>query len=87
MSLGVWAARFHWPNVALSFASVCFELFFPVVLFVPRLAPPLGGVCMHLGIYFTMKAPFFEMVAVFLVWVPFEKLFRDDPGTKPSAAP
>jgi hypothetical protein len=89
MPLGVWAARFHWPNVIVSYFSVAFELFFWVILFVPRLAPLflLAGVAMHLGIYYTMKAPFFEMMAVYFVWVPFERLLFRQPDVPAAPLP
>jgi len=52
--------------------ALLFELTFFVVLIRPSLAwlylP--AGVMMHTGIYLTMKAPFFQYIALYSVFVP-----------------
>ena len=72
--LGLWMARQHTLCILLSVVILATELFFFLTLFVPRLVPLLllGGVFLHVGIYVTMGAPFFQFLALYVVFcVPF----------------
>jgi uncharacterized membrane protein YphA (DoxX/SURF4 family) len=73
--LGVWLARQPGLCTAGSIASVLFELAFPLVLVAPRLAPLLlvMGASFHLGVYAAQAAPFFQFIALYLMWAPLER--------------
>jgi uncharacterized membrane protein YphA (DoxX/SURF4 family) len=60
--LGIWLAHQHTLCIFLSIATILFETFFFVSLFVPRLAPYFfaGGILFHLGLFVTAGHPFFE---------------------------
>jgi predicted DCC family thiol-disulfide oxidoreductase YuxK/uncharacterized membrane protein YphA (DoxX/SURF4 family) len=81
-SLGVWLGQQHGLARLISWITVLFEGTFAAVLAVPGLAwiyiP--AGVALHLGIYATMRAPFFEFIVIYAVFVPwvaaFERLSR-----------
>lgn len=76
--LGFWLSQHHTLTTLLSWFTVILEgTFFFAVLF-PPLVPifvPLG-VALHTGIYMTMKANFFQWVAVYSVFVPWSELFK-----------
>lgn len=65
LPLGQWLGQQHTLVWLLGWFTVLFELFFWVVVFRPRWALPfvLAGCGFHLGIWFTMKAPF-------MLWLP-----------------
>jgi uncharacterized membrane protein YphA (DoxX/SURF4 family) len=60
--LGLWVAHQHTLCIALSIATILFETFFFVSLFLPRLARFFfaGGLFFHLMLYVTAGHPFFE---------------------------
>ena len=60
--LGLWMAQQHTLCIFVSIATILFETFFFVSLFLPRLAPFFfaGGVFFHLMLYLTSGHPFFE---------------------------
>ena len=60
----------------MSVATIVFECGFIAALFVRRLLPIflLAGLAMHLGIYVMMAAPFFQLMLMYIVFVPFERL-------------
>ncbi len=84
--LGVWVAQ-H-PGVAglLSVGALLFELTFVLAL-IPRLAwiYVAAGYLVHLGIWFTQKAPFFQYLFVYVVFI--ESLRRFGPLRKRGPAP
>jgi hypothetical protein len=76
--LGVFFAQFHWFAVILSWATVIFEAAFFLVLINPRLARifiPLG-IAFHMGIFLTMRAPFFTFMILYSVFVPWSALLQ-----------
>ena len=82
--LGVWLSEKHTLAKVMSVAALYFESTFFLVLLVPRLALlylPLG-IGMHVGIYLAMKAPFFQFLVLYSVFVPWarviSKLLRFD---------
>jgi uncharacterized membrane protein YphA (DoxX/SURF4 family) len=62
LPLGIWLAHQHTLCILLSIATILFETFYFVSLFLPRFAPLFfaGGLFFHLALYFTAGHPFFE---------------------------
>lgn len=74
--LALWLAQRYWLSVALSIATVAFELSFPLALFVRRARPFLlaSGVIFHLVIYLAMNVVFLQHIVLYAVFVDFEGL-------------
>ena len=79
MSLGLWLSQHHVLSQLFSWATIIFEGTFSLVLIFPVLAfiyiP--AGIAIHTGMYLTMKANFFQWVAVYSVFVPWSKLLKN----------
>jgi Vitamin K-dependent gamma-carboxylase len=62
--LGLWLSHHFTLCVLLSVATLVFELFFFVSLFLPRVAPLffVGGILFHVSLYLTAGHPFFEHI-------------------------
>jgi hypothetical protein len=76
--LGLWLGRQHELAVVVSWITFLFEATFWLVLFFPRLAwlfVPVG-IGMHVGIFLTMGPDFFEFIALYIVFVPWAKVFQ-----------
>lgn len=75
--LGVWMSHFHWLNYIGQWIILAFQSTFLISLLVPKLkwiyVP--AGMAMHIGIYLMFKAPFFQWIALYLVFVPWTALF------------
>ncbi len=73
--LGLRLAQHHDLCVALSVATVAFELLFPLVLFVPRSRPALlvSGAVFHSVLYLTMNVGFFQNVVLYSVFADFSE--------------
>lgn len=92
--LGVWMAGQHETVVLLSWITLLFEATFILVMLFPRLRwiyVPIGF-GLHAGIYVLMDAPFFELMALYAVFVPWMTLFqwiriKLDPPAWPRLAP
>lgn len=78
MPAGLWLIRSFWLCVAGAAVTIAVETFFFVAVFVKRarwyLLP--AGMALHLGIYFTMAAPFFTWMVLYVVFIDFEALRR-----------
>jgi len=87
--IGVWLSQYHLPAMAMSVGSVLFEGLFPLVLFFKRLVPLflLGGLGLHLGIYVVMGPPFFTVLTLYTIWVPWERLFARRPAAAVTTPP
>jgi uncharacterized membrane protein YphA (DoxX/SURF4 family) len=74
---GIWLARQHELCIALSVFAVAFELFFFLAVIFRRLVPIflIGGVGLHLGIYMTQAAPFFQLVLLYVVFIDFDRIY------------
>jgi len=74
--IGLWMSQQHALCLIASYCTIIFEIGFPIILFIPRLAPffLIPGVCFHTSIYVMQAAPFWQFLTLYLVWVPFEKL-------------
>jgi len=72
----LWLVRNFWLCVAASVVTVIVELFFFVAVFVPasRKYVLMGGLALHIGIYLTMAAPFFTWMAMYVIFINFEKI-------------
>jgi uncharacterized membrane protein YphA (DoxX/SURF4 family) len=70
-ALGVWLAQHVGIVQLMSFAALTFELGFAAVLLWPRLTPVfvLAGVGLHTGIYVLQRAPFPQLIALYVVFV------------------
>jgi uncharacterized membrane protein YphA (DoxX/SURF4 family) len=73
--LGLWLAQQHELCVVLSIATIAFELVFPLAVFAPRARPLLlfSGVVFHVVTYLTMNVGFFQHIALYAVFVDFER--------------
>ena len=76
MPAGLWLVQNFWLCVAASVVTVIVELFFFVAVFVPasRKYVLMGGLALHIGIYLTMAAPFFTWMAMYVIFINFEKI-------------
>ena len=83
--LGVWLGQHHSLVWIMSFVTILFEGTFFAVLIFPGLAwlyVPMG-VALHTGIYVAMRAPFFQYLAIYVVfvrWVPFARAISNALG-------
>ncbi len=70
LPLGLWMARQHTLCILISVGILAVELLFFLTLFVPRLVPflLLGGIFLHVGIYVTMGAPFFQFLVLYVAY-------------------
>lgn len=61
-----WLAGFPAAIVGITYATLIWELYFPVTVWVPRLRYPtlLMGAAFHAGIALTMRIPFFSAIMV-----------------------
>lgn len=78
MPAGLWLVQSFWLCVAGAVVTIAVETFFFVAVFVKRARKYLlaAGVVLHLGIYFTMAAPFFTWMVLYVVFVDFGGLRR-----------
>ena len=76
--LAVWFAQFHILIFALSHIVVLFQATFvlPVVFPILRWIYVPMGVVFHTMIYLTLKAPFFEWIALYAVFLPWSEILR-----------
>jgi len=70
--LGLWLSQFHLPVMALQFAVLAFQATFAVAMIFPKsrwFYVPVG-LLFHIGIHLTLKASFFQWIALYVVFVP-----------------
>lgn len=70
--LGLWLGQNHTLALISSWLAIWFETTFFLVLIFPRLAwfyLPVGA-AFHTGIYLTQRAPFFQYIAIYSVFIP-----------------
>ncbi len=74
-SVGIWLAQQYELCYILSVATILFEVFFFICLFFRKTVPIflIGGVLLHVGIFVTMSAPFFQHIVLYLVFIDFER--------------
>ena len=76
--LGVWLGQFHVLAMIASWVAVCFEATFFLTLVFPRLIwvyIPLGAM-FHTGIWMAQRAPFFQYVAIYAVFIPWTVVIK-----------
>ncbi|WP_049561187.1 DCC1-like thiol-disulfide oxidoreductase family protein [Limnoraphis robusta] len=76
--LGVWLAHNHTMAVLSSLMAVGFEATFFLVLIFPQLVwiyIPLGA-SLHIGIYLAQRAPFFQFIALYAVFIPWASIVQ-----------
>lgn len=75
--MGLWMSQFHWLSYLGQWVILAFQSTFFISLLVPKLkwlyVP--AGMAMHIGIYLMFKAPFFQWIALYLVFVPWTAAF------------
>lgn len=79
LPLGLWLSQHTSLLPPLAVGSAVFELGFPLAVLVPVLAPAFvaGGVGLHTGIYAAMGAPFFQHMALYVVFLePLRDTYR-----------
>lgn len=80
-NIGVWLAHQQTVVWLLSWMTILFEGTFFLVLIFPRLAwlyiP--SGVALHMGIYLTMGAFFFQFIVIYTVFIPWVPMFKTLP--------
>jgi predicted DCC family thiol-disulfide oxidoreductase YuxK len=76
--IGIWLGKNHAIVWILSWMTVLFEGTFFLVLLFPKLAwfyIPLG-VAFHTGVYATLTAPFFQLIVLYTVFIPWALSFK-----------
>ena len=76
-SFGIWLGQQHTIAWLMSWLTILFEGTFCLVLIFPRLVwiyVPFG-IAFHLGIYMTMRAPFFVFIFLYTVFIPWVSLY------------
>jgi hypothetical protein len=73
--VGIWLAQQHVLCMLLSIATIFFEIFFFISLFFRKSVVLflIGGVLLHVGIFVTMSAPFFQHILLYSVFINFER--------------
>ncbi len=89
--LGVWLAHQHTLVLILSWMSILFEGAFFLILIVPKSAWVFlpAGIGFHIGIFLAMRAPFFQLMILYCVFIPwsvlldyFSRRYRTVPSKK-----
>jgi hypothetical protein len=89
--LAIWLSQFHEFIKVAEWVVLIFQATFFLILFFPRLKwiyLPIG-ICFHLSIWFTMKAPFPQWLLFYAVYIPWTRVFRNlatGPATERSVA-
>lgn len=76
--LAIWFAQHHTLVFFTQWIIIIFQLTFALAVIFPPLRwiyVPLG-LSMHLGILFTLKAPFIQWIVLYVVFVPWTRLFK-----------
>lgn len=76
--LGIWLAQHHLLVLGLQYMTVLFQGSFALAVIFPKLRwiyVPLG-IAFHVGIYLTLRAPFPQWIALYVVLIPWAQVFR-----------
>ncbi|MFK8185094.1 MAG: HTTM domain-containing protein [Phormidesmis sp.] len=76
--IGIWLSQFHVFAILSSWFAVLFEVTFWLVLPFPKLVSlfiPLG-IALHTGIWMAQRAPFFQYLALYAVFIPWTAVFK-----------
>ncbi|VXD11796.1 DCC1-like thiol-disulfide oxidoreductase family protein [Planktothrix paucivesiculata] len=76
--LGVWLGQYHTLAVILSWMAIIFEATFFLVLIFPSLVWVYipAGIGFHTGIYLAQRAPFFHLMVLYSVFIPWTKMIK-----------
>lgn len=86
---GMWLAEHHFLVLFFSWMTVLFEATFVSVMIFPKLRwffVPVG-LCFHAAIYFLQAAPFFQLMALYSVFVPWSRIFQRNGPTQANTCP
>jgi hypothetical protein len=77
-TLGVWLSQFHTFILLSQIGILLFQATFALAVIFPKLrwiyVP--AGLLLHIGIYLTLKAPFFSWIALYAVFIPWSEAVR-----------
>lgn len=75
---GLWLSQHHVLILLAQYGVLLFQATFALAVIFPKLrwiyVP--AGLCMHIGIFLTLKAPFFQWLALYAVFIPWTEVFR-----------
>jgi uncharacterized membrane protein YphA (DoxX/SURF4 family) len=76
--LAYWLSQHHILILLAQYGVLLFQATFALAVIFPRLrwlyVP--AGLCLHIGIYLTLKAPFFQWIALYAVFIPWTEALR-----------
>jgi hypothetical protein len=76
--LAYWLSHYHTLILLTQYGVLLFQATFAVAVVFPRLrwiyVP--AGFCLHIGIYLTLKAPFFQWIALYAAFIPWTEALR-----------
>jgi HTTM domain/TQO small subunit DoxD len=76
--LAYWLSHQHLIVMLAQYGVLLFQATFALAVIFPRLrwiyVP--AGLCLHIGIYLTMRAPFFQWIALYAVFIPWAEALR-----------
>ena len=76
--LGVWLSQFHGLILLSQVGVLLFQATFALAVIFPKLrwlyVP--AGLALHIGIFLTLKAPFFSWIALYVIFIPWSEVVR-----------
>jgi len=76
--LAYWLSQYHTLILLAQYGVLLFQATFALAVIFPKLrwlyVP--AGLCLHIGIYVTLKAPFFQWIALYAVFIPWTEALR-----------
>jgi uncharacterized membrane protein YphA (DoxX/SURF4 family) len=76
--LALWLSHHHIPILLAQYGVLLFQATFALPVIFPKLrwiyVP--AGLCLHTGIFLTLKAPFFTWMALYTVFIPWTEVLR-----------
>jgi hypothetical protein len=76
--LGYWMSHYHTLILMAQYGVLLFQGTFALAVVFPKLRwiyVPVG-LCLHIGIYLTLKAPFFQWIALYAVFIPWTEALQ-----------
>ena len=76
--LAVWLSQHHILILLSQYGVLLFQATFALAVIFPKLrwiyVP--AGLCLHIGIYLTLTAPFFQWIALYAVFIPWSEALQ-----------
>jgi uncharacterized membrane protein YphA (DoxX/SURF4 family) len=76
--LALWVAQYHYLILLAQYGVILFQGTFWLAVLFPKLrwvyVP--AGLCLHLGILFTLNAPFYQWMVLYAVFIPWARAFQ-----------